>query len=168
MCPKSMIISRDWWRLKLEHRFMPVPKYGEINPMEVNRIFGLSAAFFMKCVVLSLLSTAKISMTSTRACREATMTLCQKFILENYSKLYPCVSGKGRKTGQLLRNFSVQTALFFPNATITKYLSKRKAVSVKTSCYQQSKCQQTWRNWIANFLSPSTTIVRITNKEKQQ
>ena len=144
MCPKSMITSRDWSRLKLEHRFIQVRKYGGISHREVNLIFGPSAASYMKCAGSSLHSTAEISTISIKACKKVTMTLCQKFIRESYSKLSPCASSKGQKTGLLLRNFFVQTALFFPNATITKYPSrKKKTVKAKTSFYQRSRSQQT-------------------------
>lgn len=78
-----MTISRDWSRLRQEHPFMPVHKYGGINHMEVNQIFGRLVASSMKCVALNLHSTARISMTSTKVCREVTTTLYQRFTLEN-------------------------------------------------------------------------------------
>lgn len=142
MCPKLMITSRDWSRLRQEHPFMRVHKYGGTNHMEANQIFGRLVAFSMKCAALSLLSTAKISMTSTKVCREATTTLYQKFTLENYSKSSPCASSKGQKTDQLHKSFFDQMALFFPNATITKYTSRKKKAAVKISFYQLSRCQQ--------------------------
>lgn len=144
MSPKSMIISKDWSRLKREHRFMQVHKYGGISLMEANQIFGRLDASCMRCAASSLHSTAKILMIYTKVYRKVTMILYQRFTLENCSKLFPPASSRGRRTGLPLRNFFAQTASFFPNVTITKYRSRKKKVErVKISFYQQSRCQQT-------------------------
>jgi len=60
MFQKLMIISKGWSKLKLVLHSMQVLKFGEINLMEVNLIFGLLAVFCIKCVALNRLFMEKI------------------------------------------------------------------------------------------------------------
>ena len=47
---KFKTIPIDWHTLKLVLLTMPVQKYGGMNPMTPNLIFGLLVVLFMRCV----------------------------------------------------------------------------------------------------------------------
>jgi len=69
---------------------MQVLKFGTINPIVFNVIFGLLDAFYIKCVLFDLLLKEKIWMLFIKKFKDVSIKKYPKDTLHNCNKLYQC------------------------------------------------------------------------------
>lgn len=79
MCQKFKIVFKNSRILKQEHPIMLAQKFGEINHTMISQTSGLSAAFFIKCVLIDLLLKERIYKLFIIMCKEVYINLFQLF-----------------------------------------------------------------------------------------